>query len=83
MLEEDRRRELGAVMDEVAQYRKYANECHGWVATAKTPSTKTSYWKWLRLGKPSPDRKSQSLQKRPMNEPRYFFIVRAAMTMLD
>ena len=40
MLEGDRRRELGAVMDEVAQYRKYAHECRGWAATAKNPEHK-------------------------------------------
>ena len=40
MLEGDRRRELGAVMDEVAQYRKYADECRGLAATAKNPEHK-------------------------------------------
>jgi hypothetical protein len=29
------RRGIGAVMDEVAQYRKYADECRGLAATAK------------------------------------------------
>jgi hypothetical protein len=27
-------------MDEVAQYRKYADECRGWAATAKNPEHK-------------------------------------------
>jgi hypothetical protein len=29
-----------AVMDAVAQYRKYADECRGWAATAKYPEHK-------------------------------------------
>ena len=33
-------RELGAVVDEVAQYKKYADECRGLAATAKNPEHK-------------------------------------------
>jgi hypothetical protein len=29
-----------AVMDEVGQYRTYADECRGWAATAKSPEHK-------------------------------------------
>jgi hypothetical protein len=41
MLEGDQRRELGTVMDEIAQYRTYADECRGLAATAKRPEHKT------------------------------------------
>ena len=40
MLEGDRRRELAVVMDEIAQYREYAETCGGLAATAKNPEHK-------------------------------------------
>jgi len=40
MLEGDGRRELAAVMDEIAQYREYAETCGGLAATAKNPEHK-------------------------------------------
>ena len=40
MLEGDGRRELAVVMDEIAQYREYAETCGGLAATAKNPEHK-------------------------------------------
>ena len=43
MLEGGSTARIGAVVDKIAQYRKYADECQSWAATAKTPSIKSSY----------------------------------------
>jgi len=40
MREGDGRRELAVVMDEIAQYREYAETCGGLAATAKNPEHK-------------------------------------------
>jgi hypothetical protein len=55
MREGDQRRELGTVMDEIAQYRTYADECGGLAATAKRPEHKTQLLEMAAVGIPSSD----------------------------
>jgi hypothetical protein len=40
MLEGGSTARMGAIVDGIAQYRKYADECRGWAATAKNPKHK-------------------------------------------
>ena len=40
MLEGGSTARIGAVVDKIAQFRKYADECQSWAATAKNPEHK-------------------------------------------
>jgi hypothetical protein len=40
MLEGGSTARIGAVVDKIAQYRKYADECQSWAATTKNPEHK-------------------------------------------
>jgi len=47
---------IGAVMVEVMQYKKYADECRGWAATTKNPKHKEQLLKmaaaWETIARP-------------------------------
>ena len=62
----------GAVVDEVAQYRKYADECRGLAATAEKPEQKKQLLEMAAAWDTVAGQQKSELAKSPMNQRRYF-----------